>query len=799
MINSDTEYDTNDHVQSGGKRKNQKNKNQKDQKGGNGKVIPLYKEPVNSPFIPNIQKEIYQTKKEEMAQKQQALQGAQGQGQHGKGEPLVNLQVYQQQQSQKQPRPSLFAPITAPSPYYPPQFSYQLPPYMYYGNNGQVPYPALQPVPVINRYNINIDGVHGDHSKVSMIYEDMLPSQYGKPFSGTSATIGERMMIYSAIKGMMFTQGDGKDIDLSGKGENSLLSHLKFMDLNPYNTYQLSPNPYKGLPLNFLIYRSCYPIRYDQEESSVVCARNSVGMNVRIYRMTDGAFALNRQQSNDSLANYEELREIAYYEYVREYIIRKKQSPNFVNLHGFYISQNSGIDFNKIAQIRGITQTNESAFTTVVPTVPGTTTVVPVNGSSQPIDPQVASAVASIQQTLEEHCDDNTYSPINPGTTSINSLTAPSTAPSTTPSGITGATAPGTTTVTPIVTGTTTVTPAPLIQPYRSPNQVLQIPNPQAYTGKALVAITESANYNLFGWASKTYQVDGNIKRQINTGFHLDKVWFSVLFQIMVGMYALQINKIYFNNFTLEDNVYIKDLNVHGNVTKYWKYKVDGIDYYIPNYGYLALIDSNYKDLQTPNTTILKITPNTTPHKIYSSFLGDNITTQPFDAFASAIDTNIFSQQFLNNGGCQPPPEVLSLMTAIHNEAISDTNKDIGKYLYTYMKQFMNNRIGTYLKETEVMNIRKDAQKVFNKGDMVVFEDGSDTYKFVLYIELLQNGVCKILTKTDPTNQDIIEMEIPATSLYQYSKAEPVQQNFKPNESILNEEELLETYIINKN
>lgn len=744
--------------------------------GGAERVVPLYKEPVNSPFIPNIQKEIYGQRQIEKGiypepnQYNQSGQNNQsnqtGQNQQPKGlDQIVNLQVYQPKKapSNAMRPPTLFQQPYTTTPYLPPQYYYQVPPFMQPPcGGGQVPI-----VPVVNQYNINIDGVNGDHNKLSLIYEDMLPSQYGKPFAGTAATIGERILVYNAVKGMMFTQGDGKNIGLDGKGDNSLLSHLKFMDLNPYNTYKLSPNPYKGLPLGFLLYRSCYPIRHDPVGSTVVCAKNSVGMNVRIYKMTNGSFMLNTQK-NSTIKDYEEWREISYYEYVREYIIKKKQIPNFVMMDGYYIAENSNIDFDKIALIKGVQPNRQPNFISVnnagnpIPPVqsPLPLANVPANSSTSitPINRLIVNDVVRLNDRSF-----NTFS---------NNLA---------PQQISG----------------------------QNPGQISVI-NPDAYTGKALVAVTESPNYNLYGWASKTYQIDGNVKRQINTGFHQDKVWYSVLFQIIVALYCMQIHKICFNDFTAEDNIYIKDLNISGSVTKYWKYKIDGIDYYIPNYGYVVWIDTNFKDIDLATTTTLNTytslsTTTAKTHKIYAEFLDDKIdfNSKCFEAFIKSIDTNMFTQEFLNDGGCTPPPEVIFLMNQIRDEASADTNKNIGKYLWKYMKQFMNNRIGSYLKETEIANIRKEDQKDFTKGSMVVYEDGSSSYKFALFIDLVTNGTTStgtatILYKNDPTNDDIIEIQVPVTSLYMYSKAEPIMQNYKPTEAILNEEDLLETYILYK-
>lgn len=750
-------------------------------KGGAERIIPLYQEPKNSPFIPNIQKEIYNQKNFEKGifpnQAQAQGQGqSQGQGQKPGLTPLVNLQVYQPPKPKpEQKGPTLFAPPFAPTPFYPPQYYYQLPPYMLQQQGMAQQYQ----IPVVNTYNINIDGVTGDHNKLGLIYEDMIPSQYNRQFMGTVTTLGERVAIYNYMRAMMFPHGDGKDIGLDGKSSNSLLSHLKFMDLNPYNTYKLSPNPYKGLPMDYLIYRSCYPIRHDPVGSTVVCAKNSIGMNIRIYKLTQGSYTMNTLKEK-SMKDYEEWREISYYEYVREQILKKKQTPTFAMMYGYDISEQCKIDFDKIALMKQIQREQQPTYisnqvtTSVAPmqSVPTNQTggFVKGNKTNGTLKSNLTGGVVNIDPSL---C----AQPMPPRQ------------------------------VAPIATV--------MVQPVRQSRELT--PNPNAFVGKAIVSMSESPTYNIYNWASKTYQSDGNKRIQINTGFHLDKVWFSVLFQIIVATYAMQIHKICFNDFTPEDNIYIKDLNIGGAATQYWKYKIDGIDYYIPNYGYLVWIDSNFKDLPISASSVLDCITNVTgsnfnllntnknigPHKIYAEFLGDNIIFKSicFDQFIKSIDTNMFSQEFINNGGCVPPPEVCFLMDSIKNEALTDNEKDIGKYLYKYMKQFMNNRIGTYLKETEITNIRKDEQKDFLKGSIVVYEDGASSYKFVSFIGLEAggNGVANILTKNDPTNPDIIEIQVPVTSLYAYTKTEAVVQTYKPNESILNEEELLETYVLNKN
>jgi hypothetical protein len=685
--------------------------------GGNGLTVPLYKEPKNSPFVPNEQKNIYTDRIIETV----GPQVQQPQGQYNVGniqkpskqpEPLLNLQLYQQQKP-KQPQsmafdPYTINPIAMPTPFFPPQFSY---PY------GQGAHP-LQPINVIKQYNINSVGPTGDHITANIVYEDAMPT---KQFNTTFNTLGERLTLNSFIKNTLFNKGNGTDITLDGTGDNSLISFIKFMDLNPYNSYKFSKNPYKGMPKDMLWYRSCYPIRHDPQGGSVTCAKDSVGVSIRIYKLTTGEYMVNKQNHKNYL-DYETWREIAYYEFINNQIIRNKICPNFINMYGFYIAEKCNIDFDKIAQIRGDDIINQ---------------------------PQYLSNVPSLQMRFEPMNNQNGGN-LNPNMM----------------------------------------------------NDVTMTLNPDAYNNKALVILTESPNYSLTGWASRLYQKDNNIGRMINSGFHTDKIWQSIMFQLMAALYCLQINNIFYNNFSLEDNVYIKDIASTSNVTSYWKYKINGIDYYIPNYGYIVLLDSSFKDIESDNNLIIK--NNVNKHKIYCDLLKpDNeapltdkqIKDECYNMMKKCFTINAFDNSFIQNGGCRPPPDTMSWLSNIEKH---NGSSNIGDCIFQYMGQFLNNRIGTYLKELEITNIRRDGIPSFVKGDIVVYEESNNIYRFVMYIETDTNGQAKILTKSNPTSNDILPDNVPETSLFNYSKVEPIVQNFKPNESNMNEEDILETYILNE-
>ena len=759
------------------------------QKGGSAKIVPEYNEPKNNPAVPNESKQMHFQKLAENGAPRET-------------QPIINFQYYQPPRPPKEKGPNMsqyaLGPMPMPMPYNP------------YGGFGMMPgYPQMLMPPIVKNIHITTDGPTADHQRLALIHEDVMP---GKPFVPSSTTIGERLNIYQFVRSSIFSNADGNDISLDGTqqvgGANSLLSFIKFGDLNPYNTYKLSPNIYRGMPEGYLIYRTCYPIR--ESNGSAQCAKDSTGVNVRIYKMLEGSFLVNR--INPKLfVDFDEWREVAFYEHIRENVIKKKVCPHFPTLYGYFISEKCGIDFDAIA--RGMDSTKlvlegeplyvnvedkrdcNNTFDMIETLNDGLqklTNTQMANASKTVIDNGVLISVSSDgdiakKREIQYVMPDSTTVSFNQGVVTPAQTHKVMAWPKTNvPSNGAGKT----------------------IQYVTSDNTIIEI-NPNAYTGKTLVLLTESPTYNLVGWATKTYQQSGNVREMINRGIHDENEWMNVLFQTMVGLYVMQINKIFINNFSLENNVLIKDLTVRGAITNFWKYKIDDMDFYLPNLGYLVLIDSNFRDLNNNTATQSESTFNKVPitntSKLNGKFLGKNcklsdveISEKVFEMFANTFNPNVFDKEFDKLGGCKPPGEVMNLMSKISGQIASDKDRDIKKYIIEHMTKYLHNRTGTYLREAEALNIRKEDTREFKKGQVVVFEDGFGTYKFVIYIDTLPDGKAKILTKDDANDADIIENTVAITTLSNYSRAEPIAQNYKPNEANMNEDDLLETYVIKK-
>jgi hypothetical protein len=768
--------------------------------------------------IPNEQKQIFQEKMQNRPPQQEI-------------KPTISLEYYQPQ-PKKPPvgvdqNQALLNRMYQPMPFIaPPMFPGGSP----YGcfNGMYPPGGYMTPPVVVKNYTIQTDGINGDHKRLAMIYEDVLPQ---RKFTPSYTTLGERLNDYQFIRATIFNNSDGKDIDLHGMSTNSLNSFIKVDvgDVNPFNSYKHSLNPYKGLAYGFLLFRSCYPIKHVERTGLVGCAKNSTALNIRVYKMLEGSFYVNKINKG-SFFEFDEWREVAFYEYIKKTILEKKICPNFPTMYGYFISMNSLIDYDKIIGTPDEPGQMNNAYTGLRPTRH-------FNGLQEGL-------------IVKSNCNDDTYTPppkteyVSVGGKQSTSLQTGGNIPRI-PVVITNN--PDQSLVLPRVSQQIPLLISKELKPganyistdgkieaninmgsQREPilsfnqseysklldrqkllekqktivtidgnKQIIQA-NPDAYLGKSLVILTESPTHSVFSWASKIYQTVGNVYEMINRGVHTEEEWTNVFFQIMVGLHVMQINNLYFDNFKLERNVFIKDLPLRGTQTDFWKYKIEGVDYYIPNLGYLVILDSNYRDLDI--TQDVKFTQQNKNHKLNGNFFGENksdeeIKSKAFDMFKACFDSNIFGPDFTRFGGVPPPSKVIDMLGKIMGEAAIDPNKLIGPYILKHMKMFLHNRVGTYLKESEISNKRNDAVGNFKKGEMVILEEGNGKYKFVLYVGT-NDRMANIITKKKYDDKDYDQEDVPVTALLGYLQTEPIQQIYKPNEQNLGEENLLETYII---
>ena len=579
--------------------------------------------------------------------------------------------------------------------------------------------PTVKP-PRPEIYNIHLPGIDGNHHMMKSIYEAVLPKELQR---FRSISISQRTQIRDYMRNLLTVEGDGEDISLttSDTEKENLFSLIKLMQMNPDHYSTLSDNPYKSLPNGLLVYRSCFPIKFDRRGGVTVCSPNSIGFNIRIYSLSIAeyfSYILNTK----TYLMYDVWRELAIYQYILDALIKPKICPHFALLYTYYLSTNQTIDFFKMKQ-NCLTQKDR--------------------------------LTSEYQRLLQTH---RLFSKSE----QMGKLMGPF---------------------------------ERLI--YTAGEIVAKLPDErdprlQAYSGNCLVMVTEAPTQGLYGWASRRYELDGAVRQMVSDGYHDVDVWNNVLFQVLYTLAVMQRKGVALLDMTIADNIKIKDIQGSKEKNdKHWRYVMDGVTYYLPNRGYLAIIDSNFKDIPNNGRRV------DCCDRAYKGYLHKELDREytmkslseiVVVAYRNIMTPNAFTGDHMANKVNRPPEAVLEKLDAMTR----DTETDLGKVLAKYFNNYTNNRVGTYLTtDVEAENVR-DNDGSLRRGDMVVEVVGPDTYKWALVLQV-EGTQATILTRQNPDDRDRITKTIRRDTLRKYAQSVAIAQNTRPYN--FNEEHLIETYV----
>lgn len=622
-------------------------------------------------------------------------------------------------------------------------------------------------------YNISLSNPIGHHSTINKIYEDMLP---GEPKIYSALTIYERTQLMNFIRNTIIDSHDGEDMDITG-GKNSLLSYIKVMECNPYATKQ---NPYHDLPRDFLLYRAAYPIRYNNDRSNIEIAKKSMGMNVRMYRMSIGAMKCKSTSNNLDEDNFDLWREIKYYEWVKNSIIKNKVSPNFVSSYLYKIDTKSRIDWDKLQMIKKKVQidsvTNNlvknqqkiNNFHSIHKTLGQLSLILPkveIDTSSMfkykekliEIEEKYIDAVNTINNNHTGSDRDRALKIIEreylKNKTALNLLYKP------------------------------------IIENLDDKDDLT------SDSGKVLILLTEAPTTNILIWSGPVYEKFGTIRRMISTGYHTPDVWRSILFQLVYACAVLQKSEIFIENFSLENNVFIKDIFTDYNAIGSWIYKVDNIDYYIPNYGYILMIDSKFTDVEIESNKDIKDQQFKIYGKIYKKNSiynsSSDLKNKIYDQIKNVINPDNFRHKLVVDGGGTIDQDILDLISKIYNELNKEKTKniEIKSLIPKYFSEFVHNRVGTLLLKTERENFNRISRPNFNKGNLMIYQRRFEEYVWAIYLGR-SDVQCEIVVKEG--DKYLIKKVFPG-SLYTYPENEKIIPESKNNMKY-DENYIYETY-----
>jgi hypothetical protein len=618
-----------------------------DQKGGGPRIIPKYKGLKNSPYVSNdtkrIQREDYYEKNpgaereekqanrdnRENREKPERDYSEQNQKGFNLSKPVFELKVA----PELLPKPMMPMPKAQPDQIVK---NYILPApgqapavYSQLGQPVQIGQLPPQTANVISQTTYNIS--YANPTKVGEFREDNLP-QY------TMNSVSERLIIYNYLRSILIRQNDGENVNfISNKSPEvrNLLSYLRILDVHIGKNDKVTNNPLGELPRRLVMYSSCYPIRVDRENYNVGCAKNNIGINIRVYQLIMGETFVNKYRSLPYKV-FEVWREISLYEQMRDNITKQKLSQNFGILYAYYITNDTEIDFLKINRAR----------------------------NKDIVNKHEKEQKLLINKFYKEEMQEYLVGLQKYSTADLTKLV-----------------------------------------------NDLDIHKP---SDKCLIALTEAGTHDLISWSSRQYEDNGLAKKMINTGYHSAEVWQSILFQMYQGFLCMYKNGISFQTFDLNSNVMVKSLKMDEISKGFWKYRINGIDFYIPNYGYMVLITPDFADIKSKDEqtlagapmaparppfgtgilglgvtppvqqqAILPVLDDKTMKKldnlIYKSYSNEllinqsefNLNRNKFRTILNmndAFDTNIYNKEYTLNGGVKPDPLVERIIIDIHNK-----------------------------------------------------------------------------------------------------------------------------------
>ena len=339
-------------------------------------------------------------------------------------------------------------------------------------------YPTVGPPTIIKNNNITIR----DNDISGVFYEDIMPKN---SHDFNCSAVSERMTLYKYILENLVDKQEGEKACLKSDRFKSLLKHFKIINPLPENNSLKNINPWKKLPPHLELYHICYPLTESVYGSSQ-CKEGSWGLQLRKYKIPPWESNPTDNSISISKANSTTWRDINFYKFIREKIVKKKVCPNFVLMYTYFICPESEDLLSKPKREKVYMQIN-----------------------NPPIPPMLTN-----------------------------------------------------------------------------PAEIIRIGGYDS-----ILMMTEGSMYSLDEWMTNRYKYTGGNKIvQVSSSIKPPEVWQSILFMIFSAMYTLEVNNIYIPQFG-KNNIYIRDLIIQGYNSGYWIYKIDGIEFFVINYGYLPLID----------------------------------------------------------------------------------------------------------------------------------------------------------------------------------------------------------------
>lgn len=452
--------------------------------------------------------------------------------------------------------------------------------------------------------------------------EDLIPPKFNIA-RFNFGDIGQRLELVNYLNDFLLCKTNAKDINA-----NSISSLFKVMKI--INTY---PEAYKGndkllkyesklneIRPDYVSFRSCYPLKIENEQ--INCAVNSTFINVKLYNLTHGEYYLrnkfnllkhnkteNDKQNNNNNDNKDEsiykdfkiiydnltendinvsavFREAKYYDYITKNIIESYVCPHFPLLIGYKVVKEDTIDTEYIdhksvpSYVIGLKKKDEN---TNIQTF--------INSGGDHYNYQLllnTPDMNSIKIILTDK-DTNQQNDVVVKKSVFDTITN-------TYGNFIGNNGPKDRMLIYYILKETNNN--------IFKNNVL-IKDPNTYTTKTLVLITENPGYSFDSWFKPEYIYENNMRKMIDTGYKSLEEWKTIIFQILYTFQIINDRGINIPNLSV-DNLFVQHSNIDLNDNYYYSiYKINNVSYYVPFYGDMIMFDLIHKDVINTNEQLI--------------------------------------------------------------------------------------------------------------------------------------------------------------------------------------------------
>lgn len=461
-----------------------------------------------------------------------------------------------------------------------------------------------------NQYGEIGNEFHPYKERLNTFYiEDLIPPKFNVA-RFNFGDIGQRIELVNYLNDFILNKTKAKDIDA-----NSISSLFKVMKI--INTY---PEAYKGndkllkyesklneVRPDYVSFRSCYPLKIENEE--INCAANSTFINVKLYNLTHGEYYLrnkfkllkhndtheDKQDDNDNSIYkdfktiYERLteedinvsatfREAKYYDYITKNIIESYVCPHFPLLIGYKVVKEDTIDTEYIdhksvpSYVIGLRKKDDKTNIQTYINSGGDQYDYQINYNTP--DTNNNTIIIADKDTGEEKeyvVKKSVFDKITTRYGKFDNSFGPNDRM--------------------LIYYILKETNEDIFK------KNILIKDPNTYTTKTLVLITENPGYSFDSWFKPEYIYENNMRKMVDTGYKSLEEWKTIIFQILYTFQIINDRGISIPNLSI-DNLFVQHSNIDLNDNYYYSiYKINNVSYYVPFYGDMIMFDLIHKDV----------------------------------------------------------------------------------------------------------------------------------------------------------------------------------------------------------